>query len=121
MSQEQVTTLVTLLFSSSAIGLYAAVAHFLFSKLKPSDQARAKELMGSVVAAVEQTAQNYSGPQKQQEALRQFGILSQEVGLRVSPTLAQTVLEEAVFAVNQLSGYAKTQQLHTVKALPTQG
>ena len=111
MTQMNTVALMTLLFSSSAIGLYAALAHFLFSHLSKPVQDKALSIMSSVVPAVEQTAQNFSGPQKQQEALRVFNVLCDEVGLKVSPTMAQTLLEQSVYAINQLDGYSKTQVL----------
>jgi hypothetical protein len=57
--------------------------------------------VGMVVSAVEQAGRDLKGAEKKAEAVRMATNLFEELKLPVSPALLETLIEEAVFLMNQ--------------------
>lgn len=94
---------------------------YLYNRfVPPSKQAQlahASSVVGVVVNGVEQACVAMNGPDKKAEATRLINQLLAESKLKVSPTLVDSLIEDAVYAINQKQGnaLASTQVVPVVK------
>ena len=102
MNLDQVIQIVLLLLPLLPMPLIIASFKRLENRLVPaSEQDRVKAIVRSVVMAVEQTCVMMAGPDKKGEAVRLISGLLAEHGLKVSPAMLDTLIEQAVYVVNQ--------------------
>lgn len=101
MSQAQIYQLV-ILFFPIVCGLVAAGVRFGISKLPETQQTRAQSIVTLVVHSVEQSASTLSGPQKKAQAVRDIESILNALKISIPNTLIDTLIEAAVFALNQI-------------------
>lgn len=101
MSQAQIYQLVILLFPI-VCGLVAAGVRYGISKLPETQQARASGIITLVVHSVEQSATGLAGAQKKAQAVRDIEAILTALKISIPNTLIDTLIEAAVFALNQV-------------------
>lgn len=101
--------------------LIISLCVYLYQRfVPPSKQAQlahASSIVGVVVNGVEQACAVMEGPDKKAEAIRIINQLLVEARLKVSPVLVDSLIEDAVYAINQRQGnaLASTQPRPVVK------
>jgi hypothetical protein len=99
MNDAQLLSLTSLL-----LPFVVSFAYSLYGKLPLSTKQKLthiKNTVGDVVQSVEQACSTMSGPDKKAEATRVIVGLLGEVKIHPNPLLVQTLIEQAVYTLNQ--------------------
>lgn len=83
------------------ISIAVYLTNVLISKLPAPQQAKLRVIVGDAVAAVEQLDQAVPGPNKKAEAQRLVSALMQHAGINASQPVVDTLIESAVYTLNQ--------------------
>jgi hypothetical protein len=113
MNDTQIITLASILFPF----IVSACAYLYKRFVPPSEAAKlehAKSVVRTVVMGVEQTCSAMQGPDKKEEATRLITQLLNEVNIKPSPVLVSTLIEQAVYAINQGQDPQATQAVPSV-------
>lgn len=111
LTQDQIIALINALLPIVA-ALIGFVLHWYISRLPAAQQAKAEGVVAKVVRAVEQTGAALSAPAKKAQAISLAETLLKGIGLNIPATLLDTLIEDAVYAIN----LAQTQAANTTPA-----
>jgi hypothetical protein len=100
MNDVEVLALAQILFP-----MVVSASVYIYKKYVPMSEqqklAHSKSLIISVVMGVEQACAAMNGPDKKSEALRLVNQLLSEAHISISPTLIDSLIEQAAYTVNQ--------------------
>lgn len=119
MSLDQIISIILALMAALPMPLIVqkvlSMEKSIASVVPAAESDKIKSIVRSAVSAVEQTCSAMQGPDKKSEAVRLIGTLLNEHGMKVSPTMLDTLIEQAVLLINQGQDPQMTQQVPVVK------
>lgn len=105
----EVTLIAQFVFPAVVAGVIAAY-RWIVSKLPANQQATVERVVNQVVAATEQAQSLVPSQVKKQYATNMVNLLLKRLGVKASPEQVDTLIESAVYALNQ-------NQMHAVTAI----
>jgi hypothetical protein len=103
MTETQIITIITALtpLYPFLFALAAVLFKWLISRLPGVRQAEVTGIVQTVVQGVEQYGAGKAGPEKKQMAVAMVNTILSGLHITVSPTLADAMIEAAVYGINQ--------------------
>lgn len=106
MSETQAITIITALtpLYPFLFALAAVLFKWLITKLPKDQQTEVNQIIQTVVQGVEQCGAGKAGSEKKQMAVAMVNTILSGLHITVSPTLADAMIEAAVYGINQSQG-----------------